>query len=109
MKHLKKYESIDEFIDELIYKPGDYILLNIPKIKKNIEDYHSFNNISIKNIPSNKAKITKIINNDVYPYKIIFDTTNKSTSIEQDEIIRKLTPEEINDFKFKKNADKYNL
>ena len=108
MKHLKTFEKKVQKI--LKYNINDYILLDINEIlRKNEED-------SIAGIPpDNLAKIEKILDDtehdrdgDWFPYDIIFFNNQKLT-VRPEEIIRKLTEDEILKYESKKQGMKYNL
>jgi len=101
MKYLKYFES------ELKYEIGDYILLNLDKIYSNNErDY----NIEEEDQPDDSmAKIIGVDeDDDKFKFGIIF-YTDREYRIREDEIERRLTPEEIEEFETKKSALKYNL
>jgi hypothetical protein len=93
MKHLKTYEQ-----NIFLYETGDYVLLDIDKLSK--EDYTTDDGL---------ARIVDISKRTTwFPYLVEFDN-NCSIYIEEDKIIRLLTPKEIEDFKIKQALNKYNL
>jgi len=99
MKFIKKFEMYDE---EQKYNVGDYILIDIDKI--NIYNKrHGYND------PDDDLAIIIIYDtHEELPYTIKF--YNKSQySIREDEIVRLLTPDEIEQFKIKRDIKKYNL
>lgn len=104
MKYLKTYEK-----HKIEYNSGDYVLLNIKKIIKELKpneyaptdsfayiDYISYNNIG-----------------EIYEVKLSDYDEHEIYQIKENEIIRKLTKEEIKIFKEKqkiyRNAKKYNI
>lgn len=109
MKYLKTFEK--KFQKKLKYNVNDYILIDIDEIlRKNKEE-------SIAGSPpDNLAKIEKILNDtpgkdregDWFPYDIIF-FNNQNITIRPEEIIRKLTDDEILEYESKKQGTKYNL
>lgn len=91
MKHIKIFEK---YKPKLTYKVGDYIVAN-----------WAYNKLS---------KITGLIPEGYWDYKITtLITTPKTNFIEdvmdQDQIERYMTKEEILEFETKINAQKYNL
>jgi len=89
-----------------IYKPGDYIVLDIDKIKANFVKYDFDGYLPIDNI----ALITKYYH-DRSNYQIEFfnGMDDDFFLIDDGEIIRKANEEEIQDFECKKDTIKYNV
>jgi len=75
------------------YNIGDYVLFLDPNTKKDIS-----------------GKIINIVSG-FFPYRIEFFYKNKINLglLKKNEIIKKLTPEEIEEFEMKVNTNKYNL
>jgi len=94
MKYIKTYEKVSP------YKIGDYVELD--------NDSYTITTIGIiTNIKSDvfyngDSRVNKLV------YKIHFDN-NEEFFVEGRSIIRKLTPEEIEDFLMKKDVKKYNI
>jgi hypothetical protein len=135
MKYIKTFEIRNK--NQLIYKIGDYVLLDLEKINQTMSCFVPGADGLPTKIPHNheirfralggifvddKVKIIDTFNIFVYPYVGIFynndvdDGSRVSQSapgyyfkFKENEIIRKLTPEEIKDFETKKEALKYNL
>ena len=99
MKYIKTYET-----KNIKYKIGDYVLLD----KKIIED---------EDLPDTYALIYNKfkgahINGSYYFYDVKFPNSkgdHDGYEVEYSEIIRKLTPEEIQEYNIKKDSMKYNL
>ena len=116
MKYLKTFESL-LYSD---YKAGDYVLLDLIKIKSNnkdndyemdeVDEYG--NSIPIDEFALIKDKTVEL-NNGLYLYNVTFYNYNNdednSYGVESDEIIRKLNKNEIEEFNRKKDALKYNI
>lgn len=116
MRYLKLFEMYETFGGQ--YNVGDYILIDVSKVNT---DWDIMEKVFGKNWRDNdqpvyiykyepKAKYCY----DVLTYKYDFDTPmeyqpNNYTSVSEDEIIRKLTLEEIEEFEAKKASVKYNL
>ena len=88
MKYIKKFES-----DKLKYNVGDYVLIK--------GDY-------FYNKKSQCAKIDILDKTDKGYYLTIL-TTDKEMWIREDMIIRKLSIEEVEQFKLENDVNKYNL
>ena len=91
----KKYIKNFEILDSEYYNIGDYVIIN--------SDW--LNRIAI---------IQNILFGEDFEFKILtFSKYNKkdtyTLSVTGDEIIRKATQEEIDEFQLEINADKYNL
>jgi hypothetical protein len=91
MRYLKKYENYEK------YKIGDYILIQLFFVNK-----YKWCKKTIK------GKIVRITLSALFPYKIIFDD-NTCDTIQEHVIIRRLTPEEIDEYEAKIQSKKYNL
>ena len=104
MKYIKTYEEI-----ELKYKDDDYILVDVDKIFKDTGNLKS-------DLGQEPAKIIKIDINlttldyhfRVFPFLVQFSNGNYF-NINYDEIIRDLTPEEIEDYETTLASKKFNL
>jgi len=103
MKYIKTYEENKKYPK---YNVGDYVLLSIKKIDKNNIKYGNDDPISIPD--DSLAQIVGIDFNVDYPYTSKF-YNNREFDLKPNEIIRLLTPEEIEEFEMKKEANKYNL
>ena len=105
MKYIKKFENIEEDLKNMKYQADDYVLLDIDKIIDN----NSKNNETI--VPFKYVQIRYVKPNIRYSYRVDFDSkdNNGVCWVNEDEIIRKLTPEEIEECEMIKNANKYNL
>jgi len=102
MKHLKTYEENEPYwSDSLII--GDYVLVDLSDVDY---DYAIKNNVPIDD-RQQPAEIREIIDEE-YGFRCIFKT-GREFGVAENEIIRKLTPEEIEDYKITKTATKYNL
>lgn len=98
MKYLKKFEAQRT----LKYKVGDYILLDMDKVRQENKE-HGF----IK-VPDDVIGKIILISSGYYPY--LYETYTTNTFMSRDfEIIRKLTTEEISEYEIKKTAGNYNL
>ena len=102
MKYIKTYEKIK--YEE--YKKGDFVLLDIEKMKRMDAERHYF--VDFYEYPDNMAKIIYFDEEMFYPYRIEF-YNGKTTVVSFYDFIRKLTEDEIEHFKTKKSAFKYNL
>jgi hypothetical protein len=109
MKYLKNFEKLHENK----YKVGDYILINIDFIKK-----HNFYNTFYSDFTVPFGRITDVdyILFNPYTVSIIYENAPMpdrsgidAMCLRDDEIIRHLTPDEIDEFESKKTALKYNL
>lgn len=99
MKYLKTYE---EKISS-IYEINDYVLLTELNFK---------NKRGWVNLPENSyGKILKIevVNVDKNDISYFVSVEDDYVWISESNIIRKLTPEEIEQYKLEKETDKYNL
>jgi len=101
MKYLKEFEASDEK-----YTDGDYILLDLDKIlidNKEMDLDH--------NPIYDKALINDDCDDGEYPYSIEFYNGEdpEFRYVSEEEIKRKLTPEEIEEFKMMSTANNYNL
>lgn len=108
MKHLKYFEKKEEYYNK------EYVLLDTEKIIKNLnKDEHppEYNLAQINFIDYIMDDNDKMI----MTYDVLFPSYDRGEvySVKEDEIIRKLTPEEIETFKRKKkfydDSKKYNL
>ena len=89
MKYLKKYKDIN-------IKIGKYFLVGI--------DSDQINKV--------KSKLIKILNYNIWKYNFLilgFDNNFFRLTLSENNIIRELTPEEIEEFEMKIDAKKYNL
>jgi len=116
MKYLKNFEDLSNSE----YKAGDYVLLDLNKIKSNNKnnDYEMDEVDEYGNpVPIDEYALIKDmtaeLNNGLYLYNVTFYNYNNdednSYGVESDEIIRKLNKNEIEEFNRKKDALKYNI
>ena len=102
MKHIKKFEFFGEDYEKEYsgdYKIGDYVLLDLDAIYQN-------------NIHEEQPKYNKgILISDGTDYHNFYVKLQDDTefAINEDEIERKMTPEEIKIFKMEKITGKYNI
>jgi len=98
MKHLKKFEE---------YKEGDIVILNVNKMKQNnVADGLKAD----ASIEDSEAEIIET-GGPLYPYDIEF-YNGETTSVNDEEILRKQTPEEEQKYILKRakfSVNKYNL
>ena len=106
MKYIKTYEKYNSSH----YEKGDYVILNIDEINTNNEiDGRTIVGEEPYKPINNMALVTKFnISNEDYPYIVKFYNDDQ-TNVGEDEILRKMTPEEILEFNIKKEGVKYNL
>ena len=97
MKHIKKYENK---YPSSKYKVDDYVLVDLNKISGNPPDFTNTEGI--------KAKIFKINIYKEYPYSIRYGN-DELFAVDESEISRKLTLEEIEDYEIEMQTKKYNL
>ena len=132
MRYIKAYEfnfNPKEWFKRQKYKPGDYVILFIPKDLEKLEDMIKKleEEIELLNIAKYKDVLIMQLNKLNYFQKKVYEkryilivdchddiyeieTYNGQTGmITDDQIDRKMTPEEIKEFEFKKTANKYNL
>jgi len=96
MKHLKAFENKKQK-----YNLNDYVFLDMKKLKEN--------GMSNNLIDSPFAMIDYVHDDTMlYPY-IVTTNRNKKIAINTNEIIRLMTPEEIEQYKLDNNIFKYNL
>ena len=100
MKYIKTFESIDK------YTVGDYIFLNLEQITRN-----NINNGYRDDAPiSPLGKIMEHDKGEEYPYVVMVLPLNSGYNrIRNDEVIRSLTPKEIDEFDIIGAQNKYNL
>lgn len=123
MRYLKLFENLEQEYVKPKYNEGDYVLIDVSKISIDLNtSFDTMAKVFGKNWIHNDQPVY-IHNyentNSKYPYEVLtykydFDTPmkyqpNNYTSVSEDEIIRKLTPEEIEEFEAKKASVKYNL
>lgn len=94
MKYIKTYELFDNYLD---YKKDDYVY---------VTGYPNFDNLAKISLANNTSKknwdylmCAREINTGKYEYSYI----------DESDIDRKLTPDEINEYEARKDIDKYNL
>lgn len=121
MKYIKTFEEIEiddewnnmfKFTDKesgFTYKFGDYVLIDLDEIKKEIIN----GNFNVSPPLKNMARIYSVLNCK-FPYAIkTYDNDDLDIAIADNEIIRKLTPKEIKKYKklqdIYKSAKKYNI
>jgi len=104
---IKEFEGFKNYKAEQKYKVGDYILL--------ADDLWAVEHeCKIVEVSEDKLYDKLADNYDIYPrYKIktyiIKNNEEYEFWVENNEIERKMTPEEIEDYKISKIAKKYNL
>jgi len=106
MKHLKTYE----YRMLKYYKKGDYISLNINKIKEENRK-HDFTLIPSDNLAYifNVDTIDgQVDSRSVYPYHVL-TSDNYKIIVKQDEISGLLTDDEIEEYETRKDIKTYNL
>ena len=103
MRYLKKFEN---FTPE--YQKDDYVLLDVEKVRMNNGDLNDESLDDVYNVFSILSKIKSYYETDDYPYELIFPN-GETAKVLSDEISRKLTPDEIDEFELKKSTMKYNL
>ena len=107
MKYIKKFEYGNE-ITTFKYEIGDYVLLDIDKIIDNNlkanQDWIPFKFVQILDIVTDGSI-------HVFPYQVDFEGNEDGNYcyVKEDEIIRKLAPDEIEEYKMIKNSNKYNI
>ena len=113
MKNLKTYESFKDGNKKTAkFKIGDKVLLYVEKIKKDNQDSQNSQGSSD---PEPEDKFATIFGyyNKGFPYGIYFYDETDKFYVKKNEIIKLLTPEEIEEYKdskeAKKNMKKYNL
>ena len=100
MRYIKSFEK-----NSTLYNIDDYVLLDLQKI----DDYNKSTKSSSIPIRDPFVKILQTItDDDVMPYRIEF-YNDDYYRVKDQEIIRKLTPEEIENFETRRKAIKYNL
>jgi len=101
MKHLKLYENFET------YKVDDYVLLT----DLNFKDKNGKWVKLLENLNETKGKILKIeiVNTEKNDNTYFISLMKHFLWVNTSNIIRKLTPEEIEEYELKKEAEKYNL
>jgi hypothetical protein len=103
MKYIKKFEDVSNEWTE-----GMYVVLNLDKIIKNYIEDNDKKPIK-KDLPDdNVGLIFNIRPEEKYPFAIKFHT-DTIFEVNEDEIEREATPEEIDYIKMKMTSKKYNL
>jgi len=102
MKYIKTFEKL---VFPRLYKRGDYVLLDINKIEgDNVNNF----NLDPSDLPeSDIAKITNFKYKH-YEYVVAF-YSGKKFNISEDEIIRKLTDEEVKKYLARNLGKRYNM
>lgn len=96
MKHLKDFDK---------YREGDYVLLDLEEIyKENRKNQYSISSDPIYD----RGKISIYNPEFPYPYHIQLED-NFIFIVKENEIKRKLTPNEIEELKIKFDSHRYNL
>jgi hypothetical protein len=93
MKYIKKYEKYNPSTKS--YNVGDYVLMKGDFDLDNEEKYY-------------KVVIIEVRDKKYFKY-VVKDNEDNQYAIDDVNIIRKLTPKEIEIWKIKKDTDKYNL
>ena len=112
MKYIKTFEEIN-----LKYNIGDYVILDLAKIKKDIDKLNSDKGLDIKVQIENIVKIIRFreLSKTLLYYQIefYFGQDDDFYLIRDEDIVREATTEEIDDFKEKKELnnkiDKFNI
>ena len=110
MKYLKSYETEQEQVYK--YNKGDYILLDLDQIKIG-NDYEDWC-YELSDLGIIKDQVIGTIGPLDYKYDHIsnYDVefpNNDTWYIRENEILRKLTPNEIKEFEFRKDIKNFNL
>jgi hypothetical protein len=101
------YSTLKRVFEQLEYNEGDYVLLDLKKLHDDYEfDFLDYDNEFIQNDPM--FKIIDINLNDQFPYGGEF-YNGDYMNLEKKHILRKLTPEEIENFEINRKSDLYNL
>ena len=99
MKYLRLYENYT------LYDVDDYILLDVELMLK----HNKADEILDYVVPDSLAIIEEFRNySKKYPF-LVRSANNLKSYVQLDEIVRKLKPEEIEEFKMKQNRIKFNL
>ena len=108
MKHLKKFENADYMENIPKYNKGDYVLFLTTSLDSTIRNCDIYNGYGKIFKPPLGNKLLWLY--DVkYIRKETFTLDEMEEYIIEDDIIRKLTQEEIEEFEIKLNSNKYNL
>jgi hypothetical protein len=109
MKYLKTFEDVIISGITFKYNVGDYVLLSEEVMNKNTKD----DNTGPHGLQTFQVKIINIRlkeNGEKYPYPYIVETyDNDQCVVKDNEIVRKLTYNEIKNYKLKKQTTKYNI
>jgi len=100
MKYLKRFEKEDNYFK---YKEGDYVVIDIDKIKN-----HNKETQYNKNPINDNVIISDYISDSSLYYETI-DAYGNVYGVYQPEIIREMTIDEINNFILIKNSNKFNI
>ena len=106
MKYLMKYEEIT---NHLFYNEGDYVLLDIDKINKDIIEFEYSDH---KMNPDDKFGVILATQDMPYPYviKTYYPGDDENgIVIKIDEIKRLMTSEEIEKYNLDKITNKFNI
>ena len=102
MKYIKKYEFGKEKLNHnRKYNVGDYVVIDFETIKHN-------NDIHDECPPDEYCLIVDKWNGKYYDYFVKF-INNYGYNINDNEIKREMTQQEIEEFKIKNDMNKYNL
>lgn len=108
MRYIKTFEELDEI--NLKYDVGDYVILDMDKIKK--EEWCSDGKLPIDNIVYIKS-FRELGPNQYYHIEFYNGMDDDFYLIRDEDILRKATQKEINEFNLKieisKHTDKYNI
>lgn len=105
MKYLKTYEQIND--GNSIYQEGDFVIIDKNKLKKKNLSLNTINYINSLN-PTQIIHIdNKSYKNQTY-YYFNFKNWNRFF-VKIDAIIRKATPEEIEEYKRNQQIEKFNI
>ena len=101
MKYLKTFEN-----NTNTYNIGDYVYLNLHQIDKNNKEAGY-----TEKIPD--SPFARILEYSPefkhYPYEIEINLETENQMVKHNEILRRMTQEEIKEYKIKKTSNKYNL
>jgi len=111
MKHLKTYEEGKTWLEDPLYQEGDYVELSEEAIKDNgLNDIFENIGIIIENVGIGQKQRVSNHMYDVNYLKDDFDFENlHSNYVPEEDIIRKLSEEEVKDIETLIETKKYNL
>jgi len=108
MKHLKSFEEVDwssqETGEDDSWKLGSYILASIDDFSEEAKRELDLS----EDTKEVYGQVTKWRNDGEFPFEVVISNGHK-INFTQDEILKYLTPEEIEQYKMELEASKYNL